>query len=70
MLNKDIDLEGLELPAPTMTPEERFEELASILARGCRRAVRDAPPTPKRNMDSPAQGDVRLSDLSAPFAHE
>ena len=70
MLNKDIDLDGLELPAPTMMPEERFAEVAGILARGCRRAVRDAPLSSKCDTESPAQGDVRLSDLSAPFAHE
>ena len=70
MLNKAIELEGLELSAPTMTPEERFEEVASILARGCRRAVRDAPLAPKDDMKSSAPDDVRLSNLSASFTHE
>jgi hypothetical protein len=56
--------------AETMTPEQRFEEVAAILARGCRRATRDLPRDPHADISVAKESDVPLSDLSTPNAHE
>lgn len=56
--------------AETMTPEQRFEEVAAILARGCRRATRDLPKDLHADIGTADESDVPLSFLSTPNAHE
>lgn len=69
-MNGSIEQEDLELPARGMTPEERLDEVADILARGCRRAVADMPAVEPSAMEEPVQRDVRRADLSSPFADD
>lgn len=56
--------------AESMTPEQRFEEVAAILARGSRRAIRNLPNGTSRDIRATDESDVPLSDLSTPDAHE
>ena len=65
-----IDSEGPALSVQAMTPEERFEELAAILARGCLRAMRDLPSPSRNDMEAGGPNDVRLPDFPAPSALE
>ena len=56
--------------AESMTPEQRFEEVAAILARGCRRATRDLPRDLHADIRIADGSNVPLSDLSTPSPHE
>ncbi len=50
--------------AESMTSEQRFEEVAAILARGCRRAIRDLPNGQHADSEAGDQNEVPLSDVS------
>ena len=66
--------------APLMTPEQRVRAVAAILARGCRRALRDMPigpvaaikePTPPSGGAAPGpQGATPPTAFFAPTRHE
>lgn len=63
-------LGGPASSAELMTPEQRFEEVAAILARGCRRAIRNLPNGSPRDIRATDESDVPVSDLSTPNPHE
>lgn len=56
--------------AETMTPKQRFEEVAAILARGCHRAIRNLSNGSPRDIRATDVSDVPLSDFSTPNEHE
>ena len=56
--------------AELMSPEQRFDEVASILARDCRRAIRDLPNGQQADSEAGNRCDIPLSDLSTPNQHE
>jgi hypothetical protein len=69
-LNRMTEAGARASSAESMTPEQRFEEVAAILARGCRRATRDLPRDQHADIRTADGSDVPFSDLSTPNAHE
>jgi hypothetical protein len=69
-LNRMTEAGAHASSAESMSPEQRFEEVAAILARGCRRAIRNLPNGSPRDIRATDESDVPFSDLSTPHAHE
>jgi hypothetical protein len=69
-MKETTETEAQALSAETMTPEQRFDEVAAILARGCRRATRDLPGRLHADIRAADGNDVPLSGLSTPNPQE
>lgn len=69
-LNRMTEAGARASSAESMTPQQRFEEVAAILARGCHRAIRNLPNGSPRDIRATDGSDVQLSDLSTPNPHE
>lgn len=56
-MKRAIEFEGPVLSVQFMTPEQRLEEVAALLAAACRRAIRDCCVPSPTTTTSAADGD-------------